>query len=148
MSAQEAFGAFGIYYLFLSVFRLGYPPEFFFVKIFRSMAKHKKERIVLHQGDEEINISYDSLRSAVLVLRAINHELRRNIVNLLEKEDRMTVTQIYIKLRIEQSVASQHLAILRKAGIVQPHREGKFIYYSLEKNRLSQIADLITTLSN
>ena len=112
------------------------------------MAKHKKERIVLHQGDEEINISYDSLRSAVLVLRAINHELRRNIVNLLEKEDRMTVTQIYIKLRIEQSVASQHLAILRKAGIVEPHREGKYIYYSLEKNRISQIADLISTLAD
>lgn len=112
------------------------------------MAKHKKERIILHQGDEEINISYESLRSAVLVLRAINHDLRRNIVNLLEKEDRMTVTQIYIKLRIEQSVASQHLAILRKAGIVEPHREGKYIYYSLEKTRLSQIADLITTLSD
>lgn len=121
---------------------------FFFATNIKSMAKHKKERIVLQQGDEEINISYDSLRSAVLVLRAINHELRRNIVNLLEKKDRMTVTQIYIKLRIEQSVASQHLAILRKAGIVQPHREGKYIYYSLEKNRLSQIADLVTTLSD
>jgi len=112
------------------------------------MAKYKKERIVLHQGDEEIDISYDNLRSAVLVLRAINHELRRNIINLLEKEDRMTVTQIYVRLRIEQSVASQHLAILRKAGIVQPHREGKYIYYSLEKTRLSQIAELVVTLSS
>lgn len=112
------------------------------------MAKHKKERIVLQQGDEEINISYDSLRSAVLVLRAINHDLRRNIVNLLEKKDRMTVTQIYIQLRIEQSVASQHLAILRKAGIVAPHREGKYIYYSLEKDRISQIADLVSTLAD
>lgn len=112
------------------------------------MAKHKKERIVLRQGDEEINISYDSLRSAVLVLRAINHELRRNIVNLLKNDDRMTVTQIYVKLRIEQSVASQHLAILRKAGIVRPHREGKFIYYSLEKERLAQIADLVSTLAD
>ena len=112
------------------------------------MAKHKKERLVLHQGNEEINISYDNLRSAVLVLRAINHELRRSIVDLLEKEDRMTVTQIYIKLRIEQSVASQHLAILRKAGIVHPHREGKYIYYSLEKTRLSQIAELVSTLAD
>ncbi len=112
------------------------------------MAKHKKERLVLQQGNEEINISYDNLRSAVLVLRAINHELRRSIVDLLEKEDRMTVTQIYIKLRIEQSVASQHLAILRKAGIVHPHREGKYIYYSLEKTRLSQIAELVSTLAD
>jgi len=114
----------------------------------RSMAKSKKERIILHQGEEEINISYDNLRSAVLVLRAVNHELRRAIISLLEEEERMTVTEIYIKLRIEQSVASQHLAILRKAGIVEPFREGKYIFYSLEKERLVQIAELVTNLSD
>lgn len=112
------------------------------------MAKAKKERITLHKGEEEININYDNLRSAVLVLRAINHELRRQIISLLEDEVRMTVTDIYIKLRIEQSVASQHLAILRKAGIVSPFREGKFIYYSLEKERLSQIAQLVSDLAD
>jgi len=111
------------------------------------MAKKKKERITLRKGEEEILINYDNLRSAVLVLRAINHELRRNIIALLEAEERMTVTQMYIKLRIEQSVASQHLAILRKAGIVEPFREGKFIYYSLNKERMSQIAQLVADLS-
>ena len=111
------------------------------------MAKNKKERITLRKGEEEILINYENLRSAVLVLRAINHELRRNVISLLEEEERMTVTQMYIKLRIEQSVASQHLAILRKAGIVQPFREGKFIYYSLDKERLAQIAQLVADLS-
>lgn len=112
------------------------------------MAKPKKEQIVLQKGEEEINISYDNLRSAVLVLRAINHDLRRNIIKLLEEEERMAVTDIYVRLRIEQSVASQHLAILRKAGIVTPIREGKYIYYSLAKDRLSQIAELISSLSD
>ncbi len=111
------------------------------------MAKKKKERITLRKGEEEILINYENLRSAVLVLRAINHELRRNVISLLEEEERMTVTQMYIKLRIEQSVASQHLAILRKAGIVEPFREGKFIYYSLDKERLAQIAQLVADLS-
>lgn len=111
------------------------------------MAKPKKDRIVLGQGDGEINIDYANLRSAVLVLRAINHELRRSIIDLLEENERMTVTEIYIRLRIEQSVASQHLAILRKAGVVSPHREGKYIFYSLQKDRLSQIAQLVTELA-
>ena len=111
------------------------------------MAKVKKERIVLSQDGEEININYENLRNAVLVLRAVNHELRRRIIDLLEKEEKMTVTEIYIKLRIEQSVASQHLAILRKAGIVSPTRDGKFIYYRLEKERLAQIAQLVSDLS-
>lgn len=112
------------------------------------MAKTKKGRIILRQGEDEINIDYNNLRNAVLVLRAINHELRRSIINLLEEEERMTVTDMYVKLRIEQSVASQHLAILRKAGVVAPQREGKFIYYSLEKERLSQIAQLVSDLSD
>lgn len=111
------------------------------------MSKEKKERIVLANGEEEINIRYENLRNAVLVLRAINHDLRRQIIKLLEANERMTVTDIYIKLRIEQSVASQHLAILRKAGIVRPHREGKYIYYALEKERLGLIAQLVENLA-
>ena len=58
----------------------------------------------------------------------------------------MTVTDIYIKLRLEQSVASQHLAILRRAGVVATDRQGKFIYYSLNKERLVEIGNLIKEL--
>ena len=110
------------------------------------MAKQKKKRMELRHGDNELSINFDDLRNAVLVLRAINHELRRQIIQLLQSKDRLTVTDIYIALRIEQSVASQHLAILRKAGIVRPEREGKFIYYSIERERLALINQLITDL--
>jgi len=37
-----------------------------------------------------------------LVLRAINHKLRQRIVDLLEENQSMTVTDIYIKLRLER----------------------------------------------
>ena len=59
----------------------------------------------------------------------------------------MTVTDIYVKLRLEQSVASQHLAILRRAGVVVTQRQGKYIYYSLNKDRLEQISGLIEELA-
>ena len=111
------------------------------------MTKPKNEHIVLTKGDEEIELDYSELRKAVLVLRAVNHDLRKKIISLLEEQDRLTVTDIYIKLRLEQSVASQHLAILRKARIVRPSREGKFIYYSLDKERIQQIAELIGDLA-
>ncbi|MEM8582816.1 MAG: metalloregulator ArsR/SmtB family transcription factor [Bacteroidota bacterium] len=111
------------------------------------MKKVKNEHIVLRNGEETIELDYTDLRKAVLVLRAINHELRQQIISLLEEHERLTVTEIYIKLRLEQSVASQHLAILRKAGIVEPDRQGKFIYYSLARNRMGQIAQLVENLS-
>ncbi|HMQ06869.1 MAG TPA: metalloregulator ArsR/SmtB family transcription factor [Saprospiraceae bacterium] len=81
-------------------------------------------------------------------MRAVNHKLRQRIIDLLEENDTMTVTDIYIKLRLEQSVASQHLAILRRAGVVDTDRQGKFIYYSLDKDRLAQIGKLVEELAS
>jgi DNA-binding transcriptional ArsR family regulator len=98
-----------------------------------------KNEITLAQNDEEVKLNYDELRKAVLVLRAVNHKLRQQIIDLLDNNGQMTVTDLYVKLRLEQSVASQHLAILRRAGVVVTEREGKFIYYGLDKNRLAQI---------
>jgi len=92
-------------------------------------------------------LDYAELRKAVLVLRAINHKLRQRVINLLEENQRMTVTDIYIKLRLEQSVASQHLAILRKAGVVQTERQGKYIFYTLDKDRINQISRLVEELA-
>jgi DNA-binding transcriptional ArsR family regulator len=43
-------------------------------------------------------------------------------------------------------VASQHLAILRKAGIVSTKREGKFIYYTINTQRVEAIEEFVGKL--
>lgn len=106
------------------------------------MKNSKTDAITLQNATPVIHLEYGELRETVLILRAVNHKLRWSIVDLLKKQDRMTVTDIYVKLRLEQSVASQHLAILRRAGVVRTERDGKFIYYSLDEDRLSQIEQL------
>lgn len=95
-----------------------------------------------------IRIDYAALKKAAGVLRAVNHKLRQSMIKLLEENGKMTVTEIYVKLRLEQSVASQHLAILRNAAVVKTERDGKFIYYSLNENRISELADLVEELAN
>ena len=111
------------------------------------MRKQKEGNVILKKGSEDIQLDYAELRKAVLVLRAVNHKLRQRIIDLLEEGESMTVTDIYIKLRLEQSVASQHLAILRRAGVVSTTRNGKYIYYALDNDRLSQIARLVEELA-
>lgn len=111
------------------------------------MRKTKSETVVLKKGQKDVQLDYAELRKAVLVLRAVNHKLRQRMIDLLEESQRMTVTDIYIKLRLEQSVASQHLAILRKAGVVKTDRQGKYIYYSLANERLTQISRLVEELA-
>ena len=90
-------------------------------------------------SSEQIKLDYMAVKSAAMTLRAINHKLRQQIVKLLEENKRMNVTDIYVKLRLEQSVASQHLAILRNAGLVLTRREKRRIYYSVNYQRLKQI---------
>lgn len=112
------------------------------------MGKSKNETVLLKKGKADITLDYAELRKAVLVLRAINHKLRQRIIDLLEQHEKMTVTDIYIKMRLEQSVASQHLAILRRANVLKTERQGKFIYYSIDKDRMEQISKLIDELAN
>jgi len=51
----------------------------------------------------------------------------------------MAVTATRVKLHLERPVASAHLAILRKAGLVCTKREGKFIFYFVNYQRLQEI---------
>lgn len=122
------------------------PSLLFFFKTI-SMRKANAETVVLKKGNNDIPLDYIELRKAALVLRAVNHKLRQRIIDLLEENKSMTVTDIYVKLRLEQSVASQHLAILRRAGVVRTDRQGKFIFYSLDKERLGQISSLVEELA-
>ena len=88
---------------------------------------------------DDVKIDTIQLKKAALVFRAINHKLRQQIIKFINQHGKITVTQIYVKLRLEQSVASQHLAILRKAGFVTTERDGKFIYYSVNHNRIADV---------
>ena len=72
--------------------------------------------------------------------------MRQQILTLIETEKKITVTEIYVRMRLEQSVASQHLAILRKAGIVVTQRDGKFIYYTVNNKRIGEITDVVEDL--
>jgi DNA-binding transcriptional ArsR family regulator len=94
----------------------------------------------------ELKIDVIQLKKAALILRAINHKLRQQILKLIHQNGKMTVTEIYVKLRLEQSVASQHLAILRKAGYVNTLRDGKFIFYSVNYSRLDQVHSIVHDL--
>ncbi|MEX0810727.1 MAG: metalloregulator ArsR/SmtB family transcription factor [Chitinophagales bacterium] len=70
-------------------------------------------------------------KEAVAILRALNHPLRMKILKYIDKERSTNVNKIYNTLKIEQSVTSQHLSILRNAKLVNSQREGKKIIYSI-----------------
>ena len=64
----------------------------------------------------------------------IIHELR---------DGEKSVNELAEKLGLKQSNTSQHLAVLRKAGVIVPRREGNTVYYDLANPRIGQACDLV-----
>src|SRR5215472_3477875 len=99
--------------------------------------------MVVNNGSQEngapVKVDFLNLKKAAMILRALNHKLRQQIIRILDENKRLTVTELYVQLRLEQSVASQHLAILRRAGIVKTERDGKFIHYTINHQRIADI---------
>jgi ArsR family transcriptional regulator len=64
------------------------------------------------------------------LFRALSSESRVRIVQLLAK-DTLCVSELSRRTGITDGAVSQHLRILRSAGLVQAERRGYFVHYRL-----------------
>lgn len=94
----------------------------------------------------DIKIDFFKVKKSSLIFRALNNKVRQNILALLDEKERLTVSQLSKVLMVDQAVASLHLGILRRAGIVKSRREGKCIYYDLNQNRVAEIGKCVDCL--
>lgn len=79
---------------------------------------------------------------AAVFLKALSNENRLMILcHILDQE--LSVTALNEKLPLSQSALSQHLAVLRKDGLVHTRRESQTIFYSIGDPR---VKELIRTL--
>ncbi len=110
------------------------------------MSNYQISFTLKNEADNQLTVDTLAVKKAALILRAFNHKLRQQILKLIDTQEKVTVTEIYVKLRIEQSVASQHLAILRKAEFVKTERDGKFIYYTINTDRMKDLNRFVSDL--
>ncbi len=80
---------------------------------------------------------------AAYVLKAVAHPLRIRIIQMLHKEQELTVSTIYKNLKAEQSLISHHLINMRDKGILDIRRSGKNIYYFLVDSAVSEVIECI-----
>lgn len=99
------------------------------------------------QTDNSLAIDSILLGKAALIFRAVNHHLRQRILKLLHSHQKMSVTTLYVKLGLEQSVASLHLAILRKEGFVTAEKVGNQVFYSVNHERLNLVGTCAKALN-
>ena len=91
---------------------------------------------------DELVLDTITLKKAAQVFRALNHDLRQQMLQLINLHSKMPVTDIYQKLGLEQSVASQQLAILRKERFVITEKSGKQVFYSLDHARIQEVQQI------
>lgn len=83
----------------------------------------------------------------VSILKALADESRLRIVNLLLTHD-LCVGALASHLDISKAAVSQHLQILRKAGLVKGEKRGYWTHYSVERSALHDIANNFIKAAN
>jgi DNA-binding transcriptional ArsR family regulator len=79
------------------------------------------------------------------IFKIFSVEARVRIIQALKKRG-MCVTELMSQLGISQESTSQHLRVLRDAGIVWFQKKGFHVYYSLEKQNNANIHKSISAL--
>lgn len=74
------------------------------------------------------------------LFRVLADPTRRGIYEHLTRHDELTVTALTRKARVSQPAVSQHLGVLRAAGLVTERREGRSIHYRAEPRALAPLA--------
>lgn len=76
-------------------------------------------------------LSREVVETTARMLKCLGHPLRLRILDVLEREGELTVTEVQEALGLEQAVCSQHLTLMRDKGILVRRKEGVNVYYRL-----------------
>jgi len=97
-------------------------------------------------SQSQFAIDTTGIKKGASIYRAIYHPLRLQIVELIHKAGEINVTPIIRKLKLEQSLISAHLKILRDAKMLVTRREGQQIFYSVDYKQLKHLSELTVKL--
>ena len=87
------------------------------------------------------------MKDFVLIFKALADESRLRIIDLLLTHD-LCVGALASCLDISKAAVSQHLQILRKAGLVRGEKRGYWTHYTVERSVLHDIADNLVKATN
>jgi DNA-binding transcriptional ArsR family regulator len=76
------------------------------------------------------------------VFHAIADDTRRALLDRLSRGEE-AATSLSEEFHISQSAVSQHLKVLRHAGLVAERRDGRFRRYRLQPEPLREVADWV-----
>ncbi len=94
----------------------------------------------------KLPIDFKKAKTAQKTVRAIAHPLRLEILSYIDQKKTTVVGHIYLDIKMDQSICSQHLKILRDADLVIVQRDGRNKMYSINYDKVSHINEIIQKL--
>ncbi len=85
------------------------------------------------------------MKEAAELFKLLSVDKRIEIIEYLKKGD-MNVNALATNLGVTQSAVSQHLRILKAAGLVKNEREGYWVHYSLNREALESCRQRLNSI--
>jgi ArsR family transcriptional regulator len=77
------------------------------------------------------------------IFKALSHDIRLQIACGLIHKGSCNVNTISERLGVSQSLVSQHLSILKNAGIIKGYREKNMVWYRIENELAKKLLENI-----
>jgi len=80
------------------------------------------------------------------LFKALGVESRLKIIHLLKEKGPLCVNKLAEELGISPSAVSQHLKVLKFAGLVKDERKGYWIPYDVQEDMLEECGEILATV--
>ena len=90
-----------------------------------------------------MEVTYSSIKDFEALYKALADESRLKILFLLSELGEACVRDIQQVLRVPQPTVSRHLGLLKRMGLVDNHRRGKWNYYFIIKKQPDMVKYLL-----
>ncbi len=90
-------------------------------------------------------LTHRTTERAIELFHALSDETRLEIIELLRKGERC-VCELTDTLDAAQSRLSFHLRVLKEAGIVRDRKDGRWVYYELDREAFEEVETLVSAM--
>lgn len=97
-----------------------------------------------HSSGYELNAL--QIKSANFITSAVNNTFRQRLIGVLLVNGQLPVKELCSLLNTQQSIVSQHLAMLRRANLVTASRSGKCVMYTVNLKQLNEVLGCLASM--
>lgn len=102
-------------------------------------------------SDELVTLGHESGEAdseLARIAKALGHPIRVQILRILLQRKSCLCGEIVAEVSVAQATVSQHLKVLKEAGLIQGEIDGPRVCYCANSDRLRRLVGLVSSLVN